>query len=56
MDCLPTHWVLVVADSEGNVRSLSSPSLPMWMRYGLLKWDASAYIAQPFWTAGEDEE
>lgn len=56
LDVLPTHWVLCVSTADGEVHSLCSPGMPLWMRKGLLEWDASSYGAQPMWTLGDEDE
>ena len=56
LDIMPTHWVLVAASLDGAIHSVCSSGMPLWMRKGLLEWDATSYGAQPIWTLDEDEE
>ena len=56
---IATRWVVVAetVDSDGEVSlaSLCSPGLPMWVRSGMLRWEADTLAGQPLWTDAEDE-
>ena len=56
---MTTRWVVVAetADSDGEVSlaSLCSPGLPVWVRSGMLRWEADTLAGQPLWTYAEDE-
>ena len=54
------RWVVVAetvdADGEVSLASLCSPGLPMWVRSGMLRWEADTLAGQPIWTAEDDDE
>ena len=56
---MTTRWVVVAeiisADGTPSLASLSSPGLPMWVRSGMLRWEADTLAGQPLWTDAEDE-
>ena len=56
---IATRWVVVAetVDSDGEVSlaSLCSPGLPVWVRSGMLRWEADTLAGQPIWTAEDDE-
>ena len=51
---MATRWVVVAetVDSNGEVSlaSLCSPDLPVWVRSGMLRWEADTLAGQPLWT------
>ena len=56
---MATRWVVVAetVDSDGEVSlaSLCSPGLPVWVRSGMLRWEADTMAGQPIWTANDDD-
>lgn len=56
---MTTRWVVVAetidADGTPSLASLSSPGLPLWVRSGMLRWEADTLAGQPLWTDAEDE-
>ena len=56
---IATRWVVVAetidADGTPSLASLSSPGLPLWVRSGMLRWEADTLAGQPLWTDAEDE-
>ena len=56
---MATRWVVVAetvdADGEVSLASLCSPGLPMWVRSGMLRWEADTLAGQPVWTAQDEE-
>ena len=56
---MTTRWVVVAetidADGVPSLASLSSPGLPLWVRSGMLRWEADTLAGQPLWTDAEDE-
>jgi hypothetical protein len=54
-----THYVVVVSTIEANgepcTGHISSPGMPLWMKHGLLSYEAAGLIPQPLYAA-EDEE
>ena len=56
---MATRWVVVAetVDSNGEVSlaGLCSPGLPVWVRSGMLRWEADTLAGQPLWTNAEDE-
>ena len=56
---IATRWVVVAetVDSNGEVSlaSLCSPGLPVWVRSGMLRWEADTLAGRPLWTDAEDE-
>ena len=56
---MATRWVVVAetvdADGEVSLASLCSPGLPVWVRSGMLRWEADTLAGQPLWTDAEDE-
>ena len=56
---MATCWVVVAetVDSDGEVSlaSLCSPGLPLWVRSGMLRWEADTLAGQPVWSHAEDE-
>lgn len=56
IDGTPDQWVLVCADLDGRVHSVSSPGLPAWQRQGLLRWIGDAAAAQPDWTEVDEDD
>ena len=56
---IATRWVVVAetVDSNGEVSlaSLCSPGLPVWVRSGMLRWEADTLAGQPLWADAEDE-
>lgn len=57
---MATRWVVVaeIVDASGDVSlaSLCSPGLPVWVRSGMLRWEADTLAGQPIWTDAEDED
>ena len=57
---MATRWVVVAetvdADGEVSLASLCSPGLPVWVRSGMLRWEADTLAGQPIWTAEDDDE
>ena len=57
---IATRWVVVAetVDSNGEVSlaSLCSPGLPVWVRSGMLRWEADTLAGQPIWTDKDDDE
>ena len=57
---MTTRWVVVAetvdADGEVSLASLCSPGLPMWVRSGMLRWEADTLAGQPVWTAEDEDE
>lgn len=57
---MATRWVIVAetvdADGEVSLASLCSPGLPLWVRSGMLRWEADTLAGQPIWTAEDDED
>ena len=56
---MTTRWVVVAetidADGTPSLASLSSPGLPLWVRSGMLRWEADTLAGQPLWNDAEDE-
>ena len=56
---MATRWVVVAetidADGTRSLASLSSPGLPVWVRSGMLRWEADTLAGQPLWADAEDE-
>ena len=46
----------VEEDGHSCIGRLPSPGLPMWMQMGMLNFEASGLVAQPIWTAEDDDE
>ena len=57
---MATRWIVVAetvdADGEVSLASLHSPGLPVWVRSGMLRWEADTLAGQPLWTADADDE
>lgn len=57
---MATRWVVVAetvdADGEVSLASLCSPGLPVWVRSGMLRWEADTLAGQPIWTAKDEDE
>lgn len=57
---MATRWVVVAetvdAAGEVSLASLCSPGLPIWVRSGMLRWEADTLAGQPVWAAAEDED
>ena len=57
---IATRWVVVAetVDSNGEVSlaSLCSPGLPLWVRSGMLRWEADTLAGQPVWSYSEDDD
>lgn len=57
---MATRWIVVAetvdADGEVSLASLCSPGLPVWVRSGMLRWEADTLAGQPIWTAEDDPE
>ena len=57
---MTTRWVVVAetidADGVPSLASLSSPGLPMWVRSGMLRWEADTLAGQPVWSYAEDDD
>ena len=56
---LVTRWVVVAetidADGQRSLCSIASPNLPVWVRSGMLRWEADTMAGQPIWTANDDD-
>lgn len=57
---MATRWVVVAetvdADGVPSLASLCSPGLPVWVRSGMLRWEADTLAGQPIWTAEDEDE
>ena len=57
---MTTRWVVVAetidADGTLSLASLSSPGLPLWVRSGMLRWEADTLAGQPVWSYDEAED
>ena len=57
---MATRWVVVDetidADGTPSLASLSSPGLPLWVRSGMLRWEADTLAGQPVWSYAEDDD
>ena len=57
---MTTRWVVVAetidADGTPSLASLSSPGLPLWVRSGMLRWEADTLAGQPVWGYADDDE
>lgn len=57
---MATRWVVVAetidADGTPSLASLSSPGLPLWVRSGMLRWEADTLAGQPVWTDEDADE
>ena len=57
---MTTRWVVVAetidADGIPSLASLCSPGLPMWVRSGMLRWEADTLAGQPVWSCAEDDD
>ena len=55
---MTTRWVVVAetidADGTPSLASLSSPGLPLWVRSGMLRWEADTLAGQPVWSYDEE--
>ena len=55
-----THYVVVAAlideDGEPLTYTMTSPGLPLWMRHGLLSYEAAAAIPQPEYERPDEDE
>ena len=57
---MATRWVVVAeiidADGTPSLASLNSPGLPLWVRSGMLRWEADTLAGQPVWSYAEDDD
>ena len=57
---MTTRWVVVAetidADGTSSLASLCSPGLPLWVRSGMLRWEADTLAGQPTWSYAEDDD
>ena len=57
---MTTRWVVVAetidADGTPSLASLNSPGLPVWVRSGMLRWEADSLAGQPVWSYAEDDD
>ena len=57
---MTTRWVVVAetidADGTPSLASLNSPGLPVWVRSGMLRWEADTLAGQPVWSYAEDDD